>query len=93
VSSGGEDDGKEIYYVLPDISAVLAVVVPGDGAKDHLESGIDLQGRLALRECLGTRWGSRCCRRGKRTGSRRAGRSVKRGRCVPGPEQTVRVER
>jgi hypothetical protein len=65
VSSGREDDGKEI-------SAALAVVVPGDGAKDHLESGIDLRGRLALRDCVGTRWGSRCRRRDKRNGSRGA---------------------
>jgi hypothetical protein len=56
----------------------LAVVVPGDGAKDHLESGIDLRGRPALRDCIGTRWGSRCQRRGKKTGSRGAEQSARR---------------
>jgi hypothetical protein len=77
VSSGWEDDGKEMYYFLPDISAALAVAVLGDGAKDYLESGITLRGPLALRDCMGMRWGSRCRRRGKRTGSRGAGRSIR----------------
>jgi hypothetical protein len=77
VSSGREDDDKEIP---PDISVVLAVAVRGDGAKDHLESGMDLRGRLALRDCMGTRCGSRCRRRGKRNGSRGVGRSIRRSR-------------
>jgi hypothetical protein len=79
VSSGREDDGKEIYYVPPDISAVLAVAVPGDEAKEHLESEIDLRGRLAVRDCMDMRWGSRCRRRGKRIGSRGTMRSARRG--------------
>jgi hypothetical protein len=58
----------------------LAVAVPGDGAKEHLEIGIDLRDCLALRDCMGTRWGSRCCRRGKRNASRGGGRSVRCGR-------------